>query len=188
MTFLVILWIAILAALLTFGIGSRRDGGALTLSYFLGLSLIHVPGAVAYAVAPSFLSNRQETMLGFELTLAGMVSFVIGATLVRALGTVSETSLINRDVLARVSTRMIIAGLLSYLVVLPVARFVPSLTSLVSPLIALLVIGLWIKLYLGIIFEDYRRTLGTFLALPLLPFLTTISGGFINTTSPLPAT
>jgi hypothetical protein len=186
MTTLLLIWIALLAALLIFAIGSRRDGGVLTLSYFLGLSLIHVPGALAYAVVPSFLNGQEETALGFEMTLVGMGAFVLGAAVVRVLSTQKiptadqPSSWIYREALAGLSIKMTIAGLLSYFVVLPVSAFVPSLTSLVSPLTALLIIGLWIQLYLGVILNDYRRLCGAFLMTLLLPVLTTVAGGFIN--------
>ena len=66
---LLVLWTAILTALVAFGIGRSREGGALTLAYFLGLSLIHVPGALAFSTwipfASSYgLSNREATQAG----------------------------------------------------------------------------------------------------------------------------
>ena len=77
-------WIGLCVALLVFGIGDRRDGGALTLSYFLILSLIHVPGALGYLDTSSVLVQEEETRVGFEMTLIGMAAFITGAAVVRA--------------------------------------------------------------------------------------------------------
>lgn len=181
---LLLIWVALFAALLIFAIGNRRDG-ALTLSYFLGLSLIHVPGALAYAFAPSFLNDQRETELGFEMTLAAMAAYVLGATLMRMLSSNEPRRPIqavatDSVTLARISTRMTVAGLVAYFIALPLSRFIPSLTSLVYPLTALIIIGLWIQLYLGIVLKEHRRLFVTLLMLPLLPLLTTATGGFIN--------
>ena len=45
---LLILWIGLLVALLAFAVGPPGRGGALTLAYFLDMSLIHVPGVFVF--------------------------------------------------------------------------------------------------------------------------------------------
>ena len=45
---LLFVWAALLVALVVFAIGRPGRGGALTLAYFLGLSLIHVPGVLPF--------------------------------------------------------------------------------------------------------------------------------------------
>jgi hypothetical protein len=57
---------------------------------------------------------------------------------------------------------------------------VPSSTAILSPLTALLILGLWLQLYIGVIIRDWRRVVGPLAALPLLPMLTTIVQGFIG--------
>ena len=185
MTSLFLIWIALAVALIVVGIGSRRDGGAFTLSYFISLSLIHVPGVLAYLGSSSYVTNEEETMLGFEMTLLGMTAFVLGASAVRLMS--RQQSAIPNHIPARqrryfeqLSVWMTIAGLAAYFIILPVAKLVPSLTSLVAPLTALLILGLWWQLYLGMISHDLRRTLVPFLILPILPALTTIIQGFIG--------
>jgi len=184
MSTLLLTWLVITAAFLLFAIGNRRDGGALTLSYFLALSLLHVPGALAYSDPRYILANEDETYLGFQMTLFGMAAFTLGATCVRLMGRpismADHVAPRYRAYLARLSYQMTIAGLTSYFVILPVAKFVPSLTALVNPLTALLVLGLWLQLYLGIILRDWRRVLGPMLMLPVFPMLTTVAQGFIG--------
>src|SRR5947207_43742 len=43
---LLIIWVGLLLALVVFAIGRAGGGGALTLTYFLGLSLIHLRGVL----------------------------------------------------------------------------------------------------------------------------------------------
>lgn len=185
MTYLLLIWIALVVALIVLGIGSRRDGGALTLSYFISLSLIHVPGVLAYLGPSSFVTNEEETTLGFEMTLVGMAAFVLGASAVRLMSREQSTipnkiSPSHRRYIDQLSFWMVIAGIGSYFVILPIAKLVPSLTSLIAPVSALLILGLWWQLYVGIISHDLRRTLVPFLMLPVFPTLTTISQGFIG--------
>ena len=73
-------------ALLALAIGPPGRGGALTLAYFLDLSLIHVPGVLAFLDDDSGLADFAETSLGFEVTLAGMAAFVAGAVAARLTG------------------------------------------------------------------------------------------------------
>ena len=185
MTGLFLIWIALAVALIVLGIGSRRDGGAFTLSYFISLSLIHVPGMLGYLGSSSYVTNEEETMLGFEMTLLGMTAFVLGASVVRLMSR-QQSAIPNhipprqRRYFEQLSVWMTIAGFAAYFIILPVAQFVPSLTSLVAPFTALLILGLWWQLYLGMISHDLRRTLVPFLILPILPALTTITQGFIG--------
>lgn len=185
MTSLLLIWIALAVALIVLGIGSRRDGGAFTLSYFISLSLIHVPGLLAYLGSSSYVTNEEETMLGFEMTLLGMTAFVLGASVVRLMSR-QQSGIPNyipprqRHYFEQLSVWMIIAGFVSYFILIPIAKFVPSLTSLVAPFTALLILGLWWQLYLGMISHDLRRTLVPLLILPILPALTTIAQGFIG--------
>ena len=54
---LIVIWVALLVALVIFAIGRPGKGGALTLAYFLGLSLIHVPGVLPF-LDPGIGSRR----------------------------------------------------------------------------------------------------------------------------------
>src|SRR5215467_7693155 len=83
MLMLLVIWAALLVALVVFAIGEPGRGGALTLAYFLGLSLVHVPGVLPFLEPASGLTDLDETQLGFEMTILGMAAFVAGAVLAR---------------------------------------------------------------------------------------------------------
>jgi hypothetical protein len=181
---LMLVWIALSLALLYFGIGRRNTGGGLTLSYFLALSLLHVPGAMAYLEPSSELIWEEETTLGFELTVIGMAAFVAGAIAVRVFGRsapmVASIPKAQEVALGNMSREILILGFLAYFVALPISKLVPSATSLVDPLKAFMVLGFWIMLYQGIVTGNPLQKYVPFLAIPVLPILTTISGGFIG--------
>src|SRR5438105_248370 len=80
---LVIIWGGLALALVIFAIGRPGKGGVLTLSYFLGLSLVHVPGVLPLLGSDWGLADEDETRLGFHLTILGMAAFVGGAVLAR---------------------------------------------------------------------------------------------------------
>jgi hypothetical protein len=64
-------------------VSRREKSGALLLAYFLGLSIIFVPGAVNFLADAPGLSMRHETRSGFELTLNGMAALLCGALIAR---------------------------------------------------------------------------------------------------------
>lgn len=175
-------WCAIFAVLLIFVVGGPRQGGALTLAYFLGLSLIHVPGCLAYLNVPPGSFDYQFTSSGFELTLLGMVAFVAGGILVKTLnsGDVVQHVWSDADAIGRLGLRMIIAGVLAYFVLMPVASYIPSLIAIVSSMATMLILGLWLRLYSAAIAGRPWRTITTLMILPLLPLGTLVAGGFIG--------
>jgi hypothetical protein len=70
MLVLLLIWFAVCICLLFIGMQKQGSSAGLPLAYFLGLSLIHVPGAILYLD-----SDGSWTQLGFEQTVIGMVSF-----------------------------------------------------------------------------------------------------------------
>ena len=182
---LVVIWVALLFALVIFAIGRPGRGGALTLAYFLGLSLIHLPGVLPFLTPGSGLDDFDETQLGFQLTLLGMAAFVAGAVLAGATG---QRGAAARGVSAqrrahlfdRLGRRTLGLGVLAYFVLVPLSGRVPSLTSVVSALATLLIVGLWLVLYGASVIADRRRSLATLALLPLLPMATLVTGGFLG--------
>ena len=176
-------WFALLLVLVIFAIGTKHHGGALTLAYFAGLSLIHVPGILVFLGDGVGFENEQETAIGFVLTLAGMAAFVAGAIVAVRSDKLPGMVLTprGRDAgLGRMGWRFIVAGFLAYFVFVPISFSVPSLTSGIAALGTLLVVGLWIELYVAITTRDRRRTMVALALVPLLPFATVVSGGFIS--------
>src|SRR5438067_8438929 len=140
---LLLVWAALLIILVVFGIGRPRDGGALTLAYFLGLSLIHVPGVLAFigfvSVTPVGIFAHQElTEIGFEITIIGMAAFILGAILARATDLGGTSIALPPDgqvqVLQRIGRRALTFGVLAYFVLLPLSSLIPSTTPLISAL------------------------------------------------------
>jgi hypothetical protein len=184
MTLLLVLWAALLIALVTLAIGSRSEGGALTLAYFIGLSLIHVPGVLVFLGSGVLLPNGEETLRGFELTLVGVAAFVAGAVFMagrhRSKSDKSPVPRSRVEAFERIGWRLMSIGLLAYFVLVPMSFAVPSLTSPVAALGTLLVIGIWLRFYGSLIVTDRTRMLITLALVPLLPFATIVSGGFIS--------
>lgn len=175
----------LLAALVAFAIGRPRGGGALTLSYFLGLSLVHVPGVLPFLGSDSGLIDGEETRIGFEMTLLGVAAFVLGAILARRIpqGRAPARLVFKKpreQAFLSLGRRALALGIVAYFVLIPLSFRVQSLTSLVSPLGTLLILGFWLAIY-GAAEADDRRTIFKILALmPLLPFATLVTGGYLG--------
>jgi hypothetical protein len=182
---LIVAWAALLIVLVVFAIGRPGAGGALTLAYFLSLSLIHVPGVLPSLGSDPALGDWDETRLGFETTVLGMAAFVAGAVLARwmDLRSSAEKSTPPRrrsQAFERLGRRVFVMGIVSYFVLLPLSGRVPSLTSVVSAMATLLIIGVWLVLYGAAVRADWRRTLETLALLPLLPLATLVTAGFLG--------
>ncbi len=178
---LLFIWLGLLLALLGFCVRDWRGGGALVLSYFLGLSLIHTPGVLPYVVA-SWLPGAQETAIGFTLTLIGLGAFAAGALVARLTSRRIEPvrASLSPERVEQFGLRALIMGVVSYFFLIPVAARAPSLTSLVAPFGTLLVIGLWLRLYGAAQRNELKRAAQTLLLLPLLPMATLSAAGFIG--------
>jgi hypothetical protein len=182
LTNLIVVWVVLLLALVAFAVREPRTGGALVLSYFFGLSLIHLPGAIIYLDPLSPAPSRTETEIGFTLTIIGMVAFAAGAILTRA-SHVQEPTAPVADVVPALSSHiwpLFIIGMFSYFVLMPRANAIPSGTALVSALGALLIIGLWLRFYTASLTGRVGRVLTTLLVLPLLPLATLTMAGFLG--------
>lgn len=184
MIFFLLIWLAILATLLVLFTKRRHFGGALSLSYFLSLSLIHVPGALN-ALDAGLANDPEETSLGFKVTLAGMGMFVLGviaATRFRRHRFASLAAPIQLPVawFDAIGLRFVVIGVLMFFVVVPIASEVPSLTAILSPGVGLLIVGIWLWLYADALTNNRRRMVLTLLALPLLPLTTLAFGGFLT--------
>jgi hypothetical protein len=192
LTLVIVIWAALLATLVGLIIGWRRERGALTLSYFLGVSLIHVPGALAFLgpvpiVAHWGLGDRYATELGFEMTVIGLAAFVVGAIIASVLERrrVTISGLMPQAqahalTFQRVGQRAVIIGAIAFFVLLPWGSLLPSITALVSAIATLLILGLWLVVYGAVLDSNPRRLRLTLVLLPLLPLSTLITGGFLG--------
>ena len=180
-----LIWGALLVGLVSLVVDKRRGIGALTLAYFLDLSLGHVPGLLAY-LDPDMIGEAAEaTKVGFDVTLIGMTAFIVGAMAARILprrttSVKAYQQTASANIFSRFGWRVLTMGIASYFVLLPVSALVPSLTAVASALGTLLILGFWLQLYAAVIAHDSRQTLLIFAMLPLLPLATLVTGGFIG--------
>jgi hypothetical protein len=179
-----LIWAALLVGLAILVVDKRRGCGALTLAYFLALSVGHVPGLLAYLDPETIPAGAEEpTKIGFDVTLIGMTTFVVGAIAARILPqrTVSVEAYQAKATVyffSRIGRRVLTIGLVAYFVVLPISALVPSTTAVTSALGTLLVLGFWLLLYASV--GEGRSTLIVLGFVPLLPMATLATGGFIG--------
>jgi hypothetical protein len=177
----ILIWGALLGGLV-FLVADKRRTGALTLAYFLALSLGHVPGLLAY-LDPDVLGNDAvTTKTGFELTLIGMTAFIVGVMAARILPqrSTSVKAYQQNQILSLVGWRMIAIGVACSFGVSAITALVPSLTAITSVLGSLLILGLWVQLAVAATTNNRWRTLLILAILPLLPLSTLVTGGFIG--------
>src|SRR5882672_3514831 len=183
MTQLLLIWLGLFGVLLLLIVRDGHRSGALTLSYFLSLALIHVPGALTYIGAPS---GFQDTLLGLELTVLGVAFFVAGVAVAqqlvnrRRMRRAVEDAPIDPDWLNDVARKFFLVGLFVFFIAIPIVAEVPGVTSVVSAFVGLLVIGIWLWLCAAIIKRDRRRQIITLSLLPLLPLATLTAIGFVS--------
>ena len=180
-----LIWGALLVGLVFLVVDKRRGIGALTLAYFLALSLGHVPGVLAYLDPDTILGDAEATKVGFDVTLIGMTAFIVGAMAARILprrttSVKAYQQTASADIFSRLGWRVLTIGIVSYFVVLPVSALVPSMTAVASALGTLLILGFWLQLYAAATANDSRQTLLILAMLPLLPLATLTTGGFIG--------
>lgn len=176
-------WIAlwILLAVICVGLaGGRMGKGGFLLAYFFGLSLIHVPGAINYLGSAPGLNGFEETLVGFRATIIGLCALIVGYVSCQSGAKPDKQSKSRKRFMALNGERLIIAGAVAYFGVMPIAGFVPSLTSLISPIGSLLVLGFIV--FFRQLIEGLKSpyTLFVILGVALLPLSTLISGGFIG--------
>jgi len=178
MTELVFLWVGLLAVCLW--LTTRRQGvGVLVLAYFLGLSLIHVPGAINFLGPAPGLRDKELTQIGFQATVIGFAALLLGAWLGMARKDASSAVGTAEVDYRGLGKQLLAIGGTSFFVLLPIATLVPSLTSLLSGVASLLIIGFWMLLFHAIVRGDRKLLLLVLSTLPMLPLLTLSTGGFV---------
>jgi hypothetical protein len=179
-----LIWGALLVGL-CFLVVWGRGNGALTLAYFLSLSLGHVPGILSYLDPDSIQGDPEATAVGFNITLIGMTAFIVGAMAAcilarRSTSVKAYQQKATANFFSRLGWRVLVMGIASYFLVLPVSALVPSATAVSSVLGTLLILGFWLQLYSAAAAHDTPRTSLVLASLPLLPLATLATGGFIG--------
>ena len=176
-----LIWGALLLGLVFLAVDKRRKTGALTLAYFLILSLGHIPGALAYLDQGFSVYSREATKAGLDMTLIGMTAFFVGAVAARILpqrtaNVKAYQQAASADFFSRISWRMLTIGTIGYFVILPVAALVPSFSAIASVTGLLIMLGFWLRFYAA----DSRQTLSTLAMVPLFPLSTLVTRGFLG--------
>jgi hypothetical protein len=180
-----LIWGALLVGLVFLVVDKRRGYGALTLAYFLALSIGHVPGALAYLDETIISDFAEPTEIGFNVTLIGMTAFIAGAMAARVLpwrttSAQAYQQTVSLQILSRNGLRTLAMGIASYFVALPFSALLPSFTAVASAMGGLLIIGLWVWLYAATIAKNNSRIWLILAMLPMLPLATLVTGGFIG--------
>jgi len=182
MALLLLAWLVLFAFLLLLILQDRRRCGALTLSYFLSLSLIHVPGALVY-LHPS--AGYAETLRGMQLTVLGLAMFVAGVAFAqlhryRAHAVQPDLAPLDAGWMSAIARKFSAIGIFVFFIAVPLAAEVPSSTAVLSPLVGLIVIGIWLWLCAAIVRGDRRKQVLILALLPLLPLSTLATIGFVS--------
>jgi hypothetical protein len=186
MLILLLIYLAVSAGL-TWVVSQKRLGSAgLPLAYFLGLSLIHVPGAIIYLDAEETNAAR----IGFEETTIGMVAFLVGVLVARHAFVHRQAAQTDRSQIENLTRResaainrlaliYISIGSIAFFVLLPAINL-PSVTAIVSALGSLVVVGLCLRFWVAIKVRNGLRFWGMLALLPIIPLATLIQGGFLG--------
>ena len=170
---------------------NRRSSAGMPLAYFLGLSLIHVPGAMLYLNSEYWNSMTDVTRVGFEQTVIGMVAFLVAVIVVRYTAFVqsSRRASVRRPLnlttqhlaaLDRLAYLYMSLGGIAYFVLLPLFGNVSTITAVISSLGALIMVGACLRLWVALQKGNRIKFWSTIALLPLLPLATLIQGGFIG--------
>jgi hypothetical protein len=166
----------------------RRGGSAgLPLTYFITLSLLHVPGAMLYLGPEDLNSTAIMTMMGFEQTVIGMVAFLVGVTIARYVFVGSSGRQTRRpqdfaslEKLDRLALLYLSAGGVCYFALKPLAGWIPSATALISPLGSLIIVGSCLWFWVARERHDSFKFWLIISILPLFPLATVVRGGFLG--------
>jgi hypothetical protein len=184
MLILVLIWFVV-------GVGltlmCRRFSAGIPLAYFVGLSLIHVPGAIVNLDA----EEGNWTRLGFEQTVIGMVAFMIAVLVARCVvfslrpdyrdDWQSKDLTSNRlAALDRLALLYFIFGAVACFVLLPLFGKVATLTAVISSICSLIIVGACLRLWVAKESQNRRKFWSTFALLPFFPFITVVQGGFLG--------
>lgn len=152
--------------------------------YVLNLALNHLLGGLIYLLPWYSTSLAHQVEVGFEATTYALLSFTLGNAIVTPLivRLTGWPHLQSSNQPADPRLAMIYLGLalLSYFVLIPLFGSLPTLSALLSAGWTFLVVGLSLLIWHAYQQGDWRRMFYLLIMLPLLPFLTVITQGFIG--------
>jgi hypothetical protein len=184
MLILLLIWLAVGIGLVWL-VSQRRGSAGLPLAYFLGLSLIHVPGAILYLDA----EESNVTRIGFEQTTIGITAFLIGVIIARyarprgqqaRAGHTEDFTPQGLAALDRLALLYLSVGSVVYFVLLPLVGGIPSAGAIVSALGSLIMVGACLRLWVAIKSRNWIKFGTTMALLPVIPLATLVQGGFLG--------
>jgi hypothetical protein len=184
---LLLTWLAVGISLVWLVSQKQRGSAGLPLAYFLGLSVINVPGALVYL--DGYGSNY--TTIGFEQTIIGMVAFLGGVMMARCVFVAAPgqqasaggpRGFTSQSLAAfnRLALLYIGVGTVTFFVMLRLVASIPSGTAIVGPLGSLILVGLCLRFWVARESRDWLKFWSTMALLPVLPLATLVLGGFLG--------
>jgi hypothetical protein len=182
MLVLMLIWLAVGVGL-TWLAGQKPGSAGLPLAYFLGLSLIHVPGALTVLAGAAFDSD--PTTVGFEQMVIGMIAFLVGVAIARYVPAlrvqVSGDFTSQRFALLNKAALLYLCIGLFVMFATPSFVFdIPSAGAILSSLGSLVIVAACLQLWIAIKTRNSLKFWSTVALLPLLPLLTVIRSGFLG--------
>jgi hypothetical protein len=188
MLMLMLIWLAVGIGL-TWLAGQKSGSAGLPLAYFLGLSLIHVPGALVVLAGETFDLASDPTTVGFEQTIIGMIAFLVGVATARYVPT-SDMQVsawrpgdLTSQRLALLNKAAFLYLCIGLFVMFAMPSFVfdiPSAAAIVSSLGSLIIVAACLQLWIASNTRNSLKFWSAVALLPLLPLLTVIRAGFLG--------
>lgn len=160
----------------------------LPLAYFMGLFIIHWPGAATYLVPDRFFYDPELVLAGFRLTTYGLWAFVVGVWLGGRRGTAGSAFFTrgrgqrtaDGPYINGVAIIVFALGFLIQLGMLPFLGGVATLTAVLSGMAGLSVVGVCLGIR-GALIQRNKNHLRLWLLIALFfPFITLATSAFIG--------
>jgi len=186
---LLLIWVGI-GTLLVLGTRGGAGSAGLPIAYFLGLSLIHVPGAFFLLDSERSDVVSLWTRSGFEQTIIGMSAFLIGVVIARLPAGFMPRSVqpnapqtlscMNLDAVNRLALLYVSVGLIMYFVLGRFISNIPSAGAIAGSVGSLIITGICLRLWAARESGNTGRFWSTLGFLPMLPLGTVTLGGFLG--------
>ncbi|MDB6120346.1 MAG: hypothetical protein JWO08_4127 [Verrucomicrobiaceae bacterium] len=189
MRMLILWWVALCCILLWNQWRNKRSVG-LPLAYVAGLSVIHLTGALAYAMEyyqprSAYLlqggASMQNTFLGFFVSVIGLAAFVLGCILCSLLFPNPRPNILkyyNPKFTTELPGTLLLISLLFFFFLRPILNRIPSLSSIASAGSYLSVVSITFFLREAYQKKNTSKFYMWLAATTLFPAVTVISMGF----------
>ena len=160
----------------------------LPLCYIISLGMIHWIGALVHVVPVVWQSVADPyTLVGFTQAFWGTLAFTIGSFVVAPVimtfflrgESIPAVQAPDPDQLHLTKAYLII-GIVSFAVLAPLFRSIPSIGAVIVNGIYLIVVGLCLACWTAYLQRDYLKFVAWMLAACLLPLITIVTIGFVG--------